>query len=392
MGETGQPFFKRLIWRRGVWFHLHMHSSIPYSHDQRPECGRGTVRIKDARWGPFPLSVTSLENEALSAHGGYYTHCDVSRCCFPAKFDMVRGRYRSSVENPPRPFLRCGKNFKPNETVVPPGGQFQLPASSNEPLVAFRCSPAFRPYLEADAKDATFIIDTPIVYQHIQGASPISLSTSGSSASECDDLGMLNVRISIGNHIFAKEEVPLNTTGYEIPLDLSRLSAQKASYNVTCDAIFQGKTSSSTRHFLTSTSLLYLPDTKASVVKTDLRTGALWTRPANGSDGDFKPFIPQGFYVSLDQQLAKNLSYIDQLKADGFNTVRSICCGTKPELTLSQIHPIPPYDDATLFEQVLNRTVELGLYFIYDMRSCVVGLSMVSLLLTSFLLPGITRT
>ena len=43
-------------------------------------------------------------------------------------------------------------------------------------------------------------------------------------------------------------------------------------------------------------------------------------------------------------------------------------------LTLSQIHPIPPYGDATVFEQVLNRTVELGLYLIYDMRSCVDGI------------------
>ena len=42
----------------------------------------------------------------------------------------------------------------------------------------------------------------------------------------------------------------------------------------------------------------------------------------------------------------------------------------------SQIHPIPPYDNATVFEEVLNKTVELGLYLIYDMRLCVVILGL----------------
>ena len=217
---------------------------------------------------------------------------------------------------------RCGKNYMANQTVVPPGGHFQLPASSQEPLVAFRCSPAFRPYLEEDAKNAAIVVDTPIVYQYIQGASPVSLSSSGSNSS---GLGTVNVTISIGNQIFATQEVPLNTTGYEIPLDISSLNAQKTGYNVTCSATYQVDTSSpTTQQFSTNMSLLYLPDTQGSVVKTDLRTGVLWARPANGSGGDFQPFIPQGFYLSFDSALAKNLTYIDQLKLDGFNTVGSI--------------------------------------------------------------------
>jgi len=270
----------------------------------------------------------------------------------------------------------------PNQTVVLPGGQFQLPPSSDEPLVAFRCSPAFRPYLQEDAENVAFIIDTPIVDRYIQGASPIALPSSGSGS--WDGLGTMNVTISIGGRVCANQEVPLNTTGYEIPLHVSSLPTQKTAYQVTCTATYQGETSSSPDHiepyYSASASLLYLPDTQGSVVKTDLRTGTLWTRPANGTGGPFQPFIPQGFYVSFDQYLAKNLSIIDQLKADGFNTVRSIShlwCG--PKLTLSQIHPIPPYDNATLFEQVANRAAALGLYIIYDMRSCVVGLSVPSL-------------
>ena len=216
---------------------------------------------------------------------------------------------------------RCGKNYLANQTVVPPGGQFPLPAVSTEPLVAFRCSPVLRPYLEEDAKDAAIIIDTPIVYKYIQGASPISFSSS--SEWEDNDLGSLDVTISIDGKVFATGEVPVNTTGYEIPVDISSLVAQKTRHNVTCDATYQAdsSSSSSTQNFSANTTLLYLPDTDGSVVKTDLRTGTLLTRPVNGG-GDFQPFVPQGFYVSFDPYLANNLSLIDQLKADGFNTVR----------------------------------------------------------------------
>ncbi|KIJ18323.1 hypothetical protein PAXINDRAFT_167512 [Paxillus involutus ATCC 200175] len=248
----------------------------------------------------------------------------------------------------------CGKNYMPNQTVVPPDGQFQLPASSSEPLVAFRCAPVFRPYLEEDAKDAAFVIDTPIVYKYIQGAAPISLPTSSSHSSQ--GLGKIDVTISIGNYLHTTKEVPVNATGFEIALDISSLVAQKTPYNVSCSATYKTESSSSktsTQYFSTNTSLLYLPDTSSSVVKTDLRTGALWTRPADGNGGAFAPFIPQGFYIAFDQYLAKNLSLLDQLKADGFNT----------------IHPIPPYDNATIFQEVLDKTVELGLYIIYDMRT-----------------------
>ena len=213
-----------------------------------------------------------------------------------------------------------------NQTVVPPGGQFQLPATSAEPLVAFRCAPAFRPYLEEDAQNAAVVVDTPIVYRYLQGASPISFSSSGWNSSAYDALGKTEVTISIDNKVFAIEEVPLNTTGYEISVDLSSLQAQKTHYSVTCNATYQAETSSSpaTQYFSANASLLYLPDTNGSVVKTDLRTGSLWARPADGKGGEFQPFVPQGFYIEFDPYLVQNLSYIDQLKEEGFNTVRSI--------------------------------------------------------------------
>jgi hypothetical protein len=260
----------------------------------------------------------------------------------------------------------CGKNYMANQSVVPPGGQFVLPTQSVEPLLSFRCAPVFRPYLEEDAKSAAFVVDTPIVYDWITGAEPISVSSNSSSSSGSNGLGSLSVTINVGS-IHTTANVPLNATGIQIPLDISTLNAQKTAYNVTCSATYSAPSSSGSQcaneqKFNTSSSLLYLPDTNASVTKTDLRTGALWVRPASGKGGAFAPFVPQGFYVNFENHLATNLSMIDQLKADGFNT----------------LHPIPPYNNLTIFHQVINMTISAGMYIVYDMRSNYQNLSAVA--------------
>ncbi|KAI6003487.1 hypothetical protein F5J12DRAFT_155331 [Pisolithus orientalis] len=260
----------------------------------------------------------------------------------------------------------CGKNYMANQTVVPPGGQFALPSKSDDPLLAFRCAPAFRPYLQEDAKNATFVVDTRIVYDWISGASPITLPGSANTPSSDCDAGNVTVVIEVGG-LRTTHEVPLNATGYEVPLDISKLSAQQTSYNVSCSALYLAS-ASKPQVYSANTTLLYLPNSNNSVTKTDLRTGSLWVRPVNSPGSPFQPFVPQGFYVSFDPYLLKNLSYIDQLKDDGFNT----------------IHPVPPYDNATVFEQVLNRTVELGLYVIFDMRSYYQNLTAVAELVNTY--------
>ncbi|KAG1816720.1 uncharacterized protein BJ212DRAFT_1587472 [Suillus subaureus] len=113
-------------------------------------------------------------------------------------------------------------------------------------------------------------------------------------------------------HIIAN--VPLNATGVQIPVDISNLEAQKTAYRY------------------------------ASVTKADLRTGASGVRPPSDEGGLFAPFIPQRFYINFDQHLAKNLSLIDQLKADGFNT----------------LHPIPPHNNFTIFQQVIDKIISAG--------------------------------
>ncbi|KAI6099015.1 hypothetical protein F5141DRAFT_1144020 [Pisolithus sp. B1] len=258
----------------------------------------------------------------------------------------------------------CGKNYMANQTVVPPGGQFPLPSKSNDALLVFRCAPVFRPYLQEDAKNAAFVVDTRIVYDLINGASPISLPNNTGSSSHA--AGNVAVTIEVGG-LRTTHDVPLNATGYEVPLDISGLTAQQTPYNVSCSALYS-PSSLNPQSYSTNATLLYLPNSKNSVTKTDLRTGSLWARPANNTGGPFQPFVPQGFYISFNPYLVQNLSYIDQLKAEGFNT----------------IHPVPPYNDTAVFEQVLNKSVELGLYIIFDMRSYYENLTAVAELVNTY--------
>jgi hypothetical protein len=193
-----------------------------------------------------------------------------------------------------------------NQSVVPPCGNFPIPAAASSPLLAFRCAPAIRPYLVEDATSpASILIDAPVTYTQIAGAEPISLSSG-------KDSGSLVVTISAHGKTLAIGRVPLNASKYEIPFLLSSLTAQKDAYNISCSATYAQQT------FNTSTALYYMPNpTNSSVTKMDLRTGVLMAKPPDGTDGDYKSIFPIGFYTSFDGYLAGNLSILDELKAQG---------------------------------------------------------------------------
>jgi hypothetical protein len=238
-----------------------------------------------------------------------------------------------------------------NETVVPPGGQFSIPETTTTPLLAFRCSPAIRPYLAEDAStSAAFIIDTTVTYTQVEGANPITLPTAVSK----DDL--LVVTVSLNGKTLAQGSVPLNSSKYELPFSLVGLQTQKAAYNISCTAsyslknsqqnsaalsflnlykipilppwaeLFSDVNSTHTRAtrdmnaqtFEATAALFYLPDpSQGSVTKMDLRTGALLAKPANGSGGNYEPVFPIGFYTTYGGYLASNFSVLDELKTQG---------------------------------------------------------------------------
>ncbi|KAF8626683.1 hypothetical protein AX15_004767 [Amanita polypyramis BW_CC] len=240
----------------------------------------------------------------------------------------------------------CGKNYKPNEPIVPPGGQFPIPASSVNPVLALRCAQTIRPYLPGDGLDGSHpvsvLIDAPVVYSLINGAKPIVIPD-GSYP------GSLNVTVSVDGRVLAKGSLPLNATKHELPFSLSALQPRPAAYKLTCTATYESQT------FVATSLLTYLPSPPSdikSVTKMDLRTGALLARPADGTGGPYSPVFPVGFYTDYGNYLGRNLSIPAELASQGFTVV----------------HPIPTFDNIIRFEEVLDAIQAAGLYLMYDMR------------------------
>lgn len=194
-----------------------------------------------------------------------------------------------------------------------PGGKFPIPAQSKTPLLAFRCAPAIRPYLEEDVTiPATLLVDTPIVYHEIDNAHPISLPP-GSL-----DKGALDVNLSLNGVILAHASVPLDAAGFEIPFSLAGIAPQAAPHNLSCEVIYKPTGQNTVpQTFSASATLHVFPNpSRGSVTKMDLRTGALLAKPLTGNGSDYKPVFPIG-YFTLDEYLAKNVSVIDELKQQG---------------------------------------------------------------------------
>lgn len=202
-----------------------------------------------------------------------------------------------------------------SQPIVPPGGQFPVPAISQTPLLAFRCAPAIRPYLPEDASSpASFIVDTTITHSNVAGAKPISLSAHGFAAENAK----VQVTVSVNGRRLAGGSVPLNATKHELSFSLAGLKPQETPFDVQCTAELASG-GSKAQKFEASTTLAFLPDPPQgrSVTKMDLRTGALLARPATGGKGPFETVLPIGFYTGFGNYLASNLSIINELKDQG---------------------------------------------------------------------------
>ncbi|KAF9497331.1 hypothetical protein BDN71DRAFT_1429520 [Pleurotus eryngii] len=248
----------------------------------------------------------------------------------------------------------CNKNYMSTSPIVPPGGQFPVPPSSATPFLSLRCAPAIRPYLPADVDSRdefaanAILIDTPVRFAQLPNSAPITFTSSSA----------LTVIVAIDGKTIASGIVPLNATKHALSFSLNSLKPQASPYNLSCTANLD---SSPAQTFHAGGALTFLPNPPAgmgSVTKMDLRTGALLARPANGKGGDFAPVFPIGFYTQFDNYLAKNLSVLNELKAQGFTISRSHL----------QVHPVPTFGSPDALKAVLDRMQEVGLYLMYDMR------------------------
>ncbi|KAF8628579.1 hypothetical protein AX17_005975 [Amanita inopinata Kibby_2008] len=240
----------------------------------------------------------------------------------------------------------CGKNYKKSQRVVPPGGQFPIPAASTSPLLAFRCSQTIRPYLPGDGTDpnqpVSILIDAPVVYSYINNTAPITITDPPNPGSLS-----VTVKLTSTGQVLTQGSVPVNSNKTELPFSLSALQATSTSYGITCTATYNTQT------FTTTSLLSYLPNpSSGSVTKMDLRTGALLARPANGNGGAYAPVLPIGYYTQFDTYLATDFTIPATLASLGYN----------------MIHLVPPFTNTTALGVVLDKMQAANLYAMYDMR------------------------
>ncbi|KAH8989013.1 hypothetical protein EDB86DRAFT_3047515 [Lactarius hatsudake] len=160
----------------------------------------------------------------------------------------------------------------------------------------------------------------------------------------------LSVNVFVDGMALTSGKVPLNGST-SISFSLSAISPRSKPYSLTCTATL----SSPKQSFKSApTNLTYLPSPPASIgsiTKLDQRTGGLLAKRANTQE-PYEPVFPVGFYTQFGGYLEGNDTVLEVLKSQGINIV----------------HPIPPFENLTAFNTMVDKMEELGLWLMYDMR------------------------
>lgn len=211
----------------------------------------------------------------------------------------------------------CGKNYRPGQPIVEPGGAYPVPQTSpvNEPLLLFRCTPKYNQFIHGDDVTATILVDIDITYTKTNGTTPFPVTgTNGIETSE------FLVTIST-EHIplLAARVMPLGRH-QRLEFPLLAIIPRKSPHTLTCTArrVDRGHLILANRpqlgSFAAHSALSYqLPNRDGSIVRIDAETRGLLV---STGDKEWRPIIPYGFYTAFDNYLAKNLSVLDVAAAN----------------------------------------------------------------------------
>jgi hypothetical protein len=188
-------------------------------------------------------------------------------------------------------------------------------------------------YVPSSDSTGSVIIDANVTHD-VGQALPSGFAQSSSS--------ILDVTVSLASSPsspLAQLQIAVGSMGNEASFSLSSLPPSTTPYNLSCSASLSSNSQST---FTTQALLRRLPPNpyQGSVTKIDRRTGSMLRQSASG---EWEPTLTFGFYTGFDS-LASNLSLVDQMKADGLNT----------------IHLIPPYDNVTALASILDKADSVG--------------------------------
>ena len=221
-------------------------------------------------------------------------------------------------------------------------------------MLDLQVAPRHSIYVSSETTGA-FIVDAAL--SRIHGV-PYLNSTYQAALSPSSPFETLffSIAIESNDQPLVQNNVTVNTTGNLFDFDLTSLEPRAAAYSV----VLYGASVDGNQSYTATTDLYYLPDkTTGSVTKIDNLNGGLLFRN-NGTNGQFNPVFPFGFYTNYGGYLELSLQNVQTYADYGFNT----------------IHPIASYspNDTIVFAYMDS----INLLFQYDMRGTYQNLTSVA--------------
>lgn len=246
----------------------------------------------------------------------------------------------SIATNPVTSHAREGSHFQSNSSFDP-GGWFQEPSTSSNPLLRLTAKPRMTIYLDTD-QAAALLIGAEVSYQLGEAISESSITTPAQK---------LQVTVLAGDVTVGSASLDVGSIDNEVPIALAGLTPSLAAYNLTINA---GLANSTTYSTSTSFSYLPYPDDYGSVARLDNLYGGIYAQ--RGKNSSWEVIFPYTYYVQWTLYWDTDVSSLDEFASYGFNLVHIVPTGSLGE------QPFP----WAQFQPYLDRAAELGLWLQYD--------------------------
>jgi hypothetical protein len=205
----------------------------------------------------------------------------------------VQGIVRGSFE---KAHYRLTSNILRNSSFNP-GGWLELPKPSSTPLLDLSIRPRTNLYL-AGEEYASFIIDAPISYLTGQAFMNASFNKQDNLTSPFTTLFIDVAVVESGLDLISGQNIAVNTTGNELGVSLSGLTARVEPY----DVVVTGASGDGAQFYTATTQLHFVPSRTdgGSMTKIDNLYGGLLVQDYLSNSTSWTPLFPYTFYVSWD--------------------------------------------------------------------------------------------
>ncbi|KAH6664935.1 hypothetical protein B0J14DRAFT_630374 [Halenospora varia] len=250
----------------------------------------------------------------------------------------------------------CGKPYMSTNHSLDPGGQFQFPSHSPEPLLHLTVQPRYTIFLGNDGA-GEFIVSAEVGHffgEALRGAGYRN-NGNGSGSEELE----IKIHSTETATILVSSTIKLNATRTLLTFPLSVLSARLTPYPITVT----GTLPSTGQVFmsLALSDLYILPHrTHGSAVKIDNLHGALLTQSPSNNYSGWTSLFPVAPYADGGAVTPSNLALtgLQTYKSLGYNAINIVPDGGLPD----QSYPVES------LRTYWNEMDRLGLWNIYDMR------------------------